>query len=386
MLGDGVFTVTLAIEALRVDHNASGLAYVLAARIVPTVMFVLFSGAVVDRVPRRLAMLASDAVRGAAVAAIAVLVASGTGSLGALVVMAVVFGVADAFYLPASTAITPELVPGELLTRASALNATSTHLALILVGPALGGVAVAALGTAWGFGIDAVSFALSAACLIAMSARPRPTPTKRSARSDIIAGLRYVGSQRWLWVTITGAGLANFVAMSPLAALVPLLVERSLHHGSLALWLVLATGGAGGLTASLVLGRLGAPRWRITFLWLGWGLAGLCVLGLGLSPDVWAAGAMAFVAYGLAACGSIVFNPLVQEQVPSHMLGRVASVNYLVSLALSPLGLVVAGIVAGAFGVRTTLMIGGAISALTIFIPLVPGVRDPDCQLTPTAR
>ena len=95
MLGDGVFTVTLAIEALRVDHNASGLAYVLAARIVPTVMFVLVSGEVVDRVPRRLAMLASDALRGAAVAAIAVLVASGAGSLGALVVMAVVFGVAD---------------------------------------------------------------------------------------------------------------------------------------------------------------------------------------------------------------------------------------------------------------------------------------------------
>ena len=380
MLGDGVFTVTLAIEALHIDHNASGLAYVLAARIVPTVVFVLFSGAVVDRVPRRLAMLASDAIRGTAVAAIAVLVASDAGSLGVLVVMAVVFGVADSFYLPAATAITPELVPAEMLTSASALNATSTHLALILIGPALGGVVVAALSAAWGFGIDAVSFALSAACLVAMSPRPRPTPTGRSARSNITAGLRYVGSQRWLWVTITGAGLANFVAMSPLAATVPLLVERSLHHGSLALGLVLTTGGAGGLTASLILGRLGVPRWRITFLWLGWGLAGLCVAGLGLAPDVWAAGVLAFAAYGLAACGSIVFNPLVQQQVPSDILGRVASVNYLVSLALSPLGLVVAGVLADTLGVRSTLMIGGAISALTIFIPLVPGVRDPDRQ------
>ena len=99
---------------------------------------------------------------------------------------------------------------------------------------------------------------------------------------------------------------------------------------------------------------------------------------------MWAAAALAFMAYALAACGSIVFNPLVQQQVPPDMLGRVASVNYLVSLALSPLGLVVAGAVADTVGVRTTLIIGGAISALTVFLPLVPGVRDPDRHETPT--
>jgi hypothetical protein len=378
MLGDGIFTVTLALETLRVDPHPIGLSYVLAARLLPAVVLVLIGGVIVDRLPRRLVLLVSDLARGAAVAAITVLVAIGPVDLAALIVMAFVFGMADALFYPASTAITPELIPGDLLVGASALSSTSSRLAQILIGPAVGGLIVGLIGPAWGFGLDAASFVVSAACLVAMAPRPKPAPSNESPWRDIVGGLAYCRSQRWLWVTIVGAALDNFVAFSPLGVLVPLLVQRSLHGGGVALGLVLAAGGLGGVSASLLLGHRGTPRRKVRHLWLGWGLSGVGVLGLGFVPDVWLAGGVAFVIYGLDTYGSVLWNPLIQQAVPPAMIGRVSAVDYFFSFALSPLGLVVAGATAQAIGVRSTLIVGGAITALTTLIPFLPGVRDPD--------
>jgi MFS family permease len=385
-LGDGVFTVTLAIEALRLDHRAIGLSYVLAARLLPAVLFTLASGVLVDRVSRRLAMLASDLARGGAVAIVTVLVATGEIHLTWLVLMAFVFGLGDAVFFPAAMAITPELVPSELLVGASALNGTSLQVAGVLIGPAIGGLLVGFLGTAWGFGIDALSFLLSAATISAMSARSRPMPSGHSPLEDLREGLRFCRSRRWLWVSMLGASLGNFVAFSPLGAMIPLLVKHVLHGGGVALGLVLAAGGLGGATATVIAGRRRPPRRRLVHLWVGWGLSGVGVLGLGFVPDLWLAGGVAFVTYGLDAYGSVMFNPLIQEGVPEALLGRVSSVDYLFGFALSPLGLVAAGAAADAIGVRPTLIVGGALTALTACIPFLPGVEDPTVELltTPT--
>jgi hypothetical protein len=376
-LGDGVFTVTLAIEALRLDHRAIGLSYVLAARLLPAVLLALAGGVLVDRVPRRLAMLASDVTRGAAVAVATVLVAIGEIHLIGLVLMAFVFGVGDAVFFPAAVAITPELVPAESLVGASALNGTSLQVAGVLIGPAVGGLLVGFLGNAWGFGVDAASFIVSAGAIYAMKAQPGPVPSGKSPLEDLREGLRFCASQRWLWVSTLGASLGNFVAFSPLGVTIPLLVKHVLHGGGIALGLVLAAGGLGGATATVIAGRREAPRRRLVHLWVGWGLSGVGVLGLGFVPDLWLAGGVAFVTYGLDAYGSVMFNPLLQEGVPAALLGRVSSVDYLFGFALSPLGLVAAGVAADAIGVRATLIVGGAITALTVLIPLLPGVEDP---------
>jgi DHA3 family tetracycline resistance protein-like MFS transporter len=316
-------------------------------------------------------------VRGLAVGAVAVLVATGGVSLAALVCMAAVFGLADAAFFPAATAITPELVPVDELVGASALNGTSVQLAGVLIGPALGGLLAGILGTAWGFGIDAASFGISAAAVYAIRSRSRPVPSGASPMADLREGVRFCFSRPWLRATTIGAGIGNLVAFSPLAATVPLLVTGVLHDGGVALGLVLATGGLGGLTATVLAGRRPPPRSLLVHLWLGWGLSGLAVVGLGLVPEVWLAGAVAFAVYGLDAYGSVMFAPLLQRGVAPALLGRVSSVDYLSSLALGPLGLVLAGVAADAIGVRPTLIVGGAITALTTFIPLLPGVEDP---------
>jgi hypothetical protein len=89
---------------------------------------------------------------------------------------------------------------------------------------------------------------------------------------------------------------------------------------------------------------------------------------------------VAFVAYSLDGYGTTMFNPLLQEGVPEALFGRVSSVDHVFCFALSPLGLIAAGAAAETIGVRPTLIIGGAIAALTTFIPLLPSVEDPTIQ------
>ena len=111
--------------------------------------------------------------------------------------MSVIFGAADALFYPAATAIVPEILPAELLVQGSALSATSHTVAQMLIGPALGGLVVAALGYEWAFAIDAASFALSAGCVLAMANHPRPEfvrslPSGRCARRPALRSITAV--------------------------------------------------------------------------------------------------------------------------------------------------------------------------------------------------
>lgn len=385
LVGDGIYTVALALETLRIDNHPFALSLVLAARLLPTVLLLVVGGVIVDRIPRRFAMLASDSSRGVAVAAIAVLVALGTLQIWELVVISVVFGAADALFYPAATAVTPEILPADLLVQGSALNHTSETVAQNLLGPALGGLVVAALGYEWGFVIDAASFAVSAGCVLAMSHRPRPEPSGHSALADARDGLRYVRSQRWLWVSLVGAGLANFIAFSPLAVLVPLLIRNVLHQGPVALGLVLATGGVGGALTAMLVARFGAPRLRITWMWIGWAASAAAMMVLALAPNAWVAAASMFFIIGGLMFGNVLWSPMMQELVPPELLGRASSVDWLMSLSLSPLGVIVGGAAAGVIGTRLTMLIGGGISACLIAILFVPGVRDPERHLSSRA-
>jgi MFS family permease len=382
LVGDGVYTVALALETLRIDNHPLALSLVLAARLLPTVLLLVAGGVIVDRIPRRLAMLASDSTRGVAVAVVAVLVTLGTLQIWELVVISAVFGAADALFYPAATAVTPEILPADLLLQGSALNHTSQTVSQMLIGPALGGLVVATLGYQWGFAIDAASFAVSAGCVIAMSSRPRPEPSGHSPLTDAREGLRYVRSQRWLWVSLLGAGLANFAAFSPLSVLVPLLVRDVLLQGPLALGLVLAAGGVGGGVAAILVARFGAPRLRITLMWAGWAISAASIVGLSFAPNVWFVGAFAFIITGTLMYGNVLWFPIMQEIVPPELLGRASSVDWLVSLSLSPLGVLVSGALAGVIGTRDTMLAGGCIALALCGFLFVPGVRDPERHLS----
>jgi len=246
VIGDGIYTIALALETLRISNHASTLSYVLAARTAPAVAALLFAGVLVDRLPRRLVVLGADLGRGLSVAAIAGLTAVHALTVPELIAISAAIGLGDAFFYPAYSAIVPEVLPAELLTQGNAFNSASQVLGGAFAGPAIAGVLIAAFGAAAAFGADAASFLVSAACLVAM--RPAPAPASTGARmlADARAGLRWVRRQPWLWYGLWAGGVLNFAAFSPATVLAPLLVRDILHEGAVVYGLVFAVAGVGG--------------------------------------------------------------------------------------------------------------------------------------------
>jgi len=378
-LGDGVFTIALAIVTLQIDPHPIALAYVFAARAVPAVCFALVGGVVVDRISRRVAMLASDAGRGIVVGIVGVLLAQGDLRLWELIVMSSLFGAADAFFGPASMAIVPELLDARLLAQGNALSQMSGQLAQGLIGPAFGGVIVAAIGTAWSFGIDAISFGVSAACLAMMRLRTPARGRRGTAVAEAKEGIDYVRSHRWLWTSLLGAALANFFGIAPLGVLLPVLVRTDLHGSPLALGLVFAAGGAAGVLASLIVAKLGSPRRMVTVMWTAYAGGGIGILLMAAAEQVWLVAVLSAIEVGLILYGDVLWVAMMQALVPREVLGRVSSLVYLFAFSLGPLGILAGGLAASAIGVRAALVLCGAVSALIcVVVLLVPGVRDPE--------
>jgi MFS family permease len=378
VVGDGIFSVALALETLRISNHASTLSYVLAARVAPNALLLLFAGALVDRLPRRLVVLGADLSRGLAIAALTGLVAAHALTVVELVVISIVVGVGDAFFYPAYMAIIPELLPSELLAQGNAFNSGSQTIGQAVAGPAIGGAVVAAFGASSAFAVDAASFLVSAGCLLAMRAVPRPASTGKSILADVHFGLRWTVRQRWLWYGILAASVANFAAFSPTGVLIPLIVRDGLHQGGRGVRAVFAVGGAGGAFAALAVGRFGTPVRRMTAIYLVWAIAAASLVGLGLAPDVFVVGAFGAIAFGGLVYGNLVWQTMSQQLIPGQMLGRVSSIDWLFSICLSPLGILVAGVLATTIGARDTMVAGALVSLAMAGVIFVPGVRDPD--------
>lgn len=378
-IGDGIFTIALAIVTLEVDHSPSGIALVFAARAIPSVILSLVGGVVVDRVSRRLVMMISDAARGVAVCVIGVLVARGALHLWELIVMSAVFGAADSFFYPATTTIMPELLTPELLVPGNALSQMSNQLTQGLLGPAIGGIVVAAIGTAWSFGLDAASFLVSAICLMLMRTKSTLARSAQSPLDDAREGFRYVWTRHWLLFSIVGAGLANFFGMAPLSVLLPVFVRQTLHATAFELGLVFAAGGASGVVASLIVARAGTPRRQFTVLWIAYAASGAAITALAFSPNVVITALIEACEVGLMLYGDVLWFAAMQRLVPHEVLGRVSALVFLFAFALGPLGIIFGGVAASWLGTRHAIFLCGLISGLICLgVLFVPGVRDPD--------
>jgi MFS family permease len=375
LLGDGVFLVAMAWQVYSLSDAPTALSLVGVAMAVPTLALLLFGGVVSDRVDRRRAMLAADLARGLAVGALAALSLSGALRLWHVVAIVAVYGAGTAFFNPAFDAVVPELLPPEALGAANALDQLVRPLAQRLAGPALGGALVAAAGAGAAFALDAASFAISAGALAFM--RPhRRAAARPGVRQELRAGLAYVAGRRWLWVTLAAAALAFLAFVGPSEVLLPYLVKDELHGSAAQLGLVLAAGGVGSAGSALLLARGGLPRHDITFMYLAWTLATLAVAGYGLSTAAWQLMLASLAFNGLETAGTIVWATAKQRHVPAALLGRVSSLDWLVSTGLLPLSYALTGPVSGAIGVRQTLIAAGVLGGLVTFAALyAPGVR-----------
>ncbi len=373
LIGDGIFLIAIAWESYSLWNAPAALSIVGIGMTIPTIAFLLIGGVVSDRRDRRIVMAWADGLRAVAVAVLAGLVLTGALRFWELVVLVAVYGVGTAFFTPAFDAILPELLPRSDLPAANALDQFVRPIAMRLVGPVAGGALVAAsAGVA--FAIDAASFA---ACLVAVLAMPRRADHRVDVQVSNVAalkeGLRFVRRRVWLWGTLLSAAIAYLVFLGPAEVLLPYLVKNELHASAGTLGLVLAAGGLGAVGGAVFMGHRGHPRRDVTVMYMTWTIATLVIAGYGIATAAWQLMLVCLVFNALEAAGTIVWATIKQHHVPVSMLGRVSSLDWLISIGLLPLSFALTAPVAAVFGVRATLVgaaaLGGAVTLSAFFLP-----------------
>jgi DHA3 family tetracycline resistance protein-like MFS transporter len=324
-------------------------------------------------------MVAADVLRGLAVGLMALLSLTGALELWHIAALAAAYGAGTAFFSPSFDALVPEVLPAGDLAQANALDQFVRPIALRLAGPALGGVLIDVFGAGTAFALDAASFAISAAALLAMApAVRRSVPAVRgSVTREMREGLRYVRGHVWLWATFASAAIAYLLFMGPAEVLLPYIVKNDLHGSAGDLGIVFAAGGIGSVGCAVVLGQRGLPRRDITFMYLTWTLATLAIAGYGLASAVWQLMLASLAFNALETAGTIVWATAKQRHVPAALLGRVSSLDWLISIGLLPLSFALTGPVSGAIGAQTTLIAAGVLGAVVTFAALLlPGMRE----------
>lgn len=383
LVGDGFFHVALAWQVYEISNLPTALSFVGVAATLPLVLFVLIGGAFSDRYDRRLLMVVSDIVRGVALAAMGLLSISGTIELWHLAVLMAFVGLGDAFFNPASTAIVPDVVPEDELAQANALTGALRQLMVRLVGPALAGVVIALVGPGPAFAVDAATFFVSAVAIAAIRTRPgihhELESGVRATVHQVREGLTFVRGQPWIWATLLSAMLSLLVFFGPVQVLVPFLVKNRLNLGPEALGSIFAAGGVGSIAMAFLIGHLGLPKKRVTVMYLAWtlGVAGLGAYGL--MTELWHGLLAGFVTGALFELGQVIWTTMLQQLVPRNLLGRVSSLDWMVSTGLVPISYALTGPVAEAFGPSQTMVVAALIGALLMGVLLfLPGVRDPE--------
>ena len=381
MIGDGTYVVAIAWLVYRDLHGSpADFAAVGIAWSLPQVLLVLAAGALSDRVDRRFLMIAGDLLRLVAITAIGVLALSDAATLPVVVALVAVYGAGMALFTPAFNSIVPNIVPADVLVEANSIAEVVRPLAMFAIGPILGGLLLT-LGTGWAFLFDGVTFAASAFFIGAMRVRTsRDRDASEPITRQIRDGLRYVRSQTWLVVALVFAAVSLFCVWGPYETLVPVVVTIQLRGSGFDLALVFAAGGLGSVLVGLVMAqRGGLPRKPITVMYLVWSLGMLMTAGFGLVTAVWQAMIVSFVAESSIAVLLVVWYTVLQRIVPDEFLGRVMSLDWMITIAGLPLSFAVVGPLAQWLGVDRTLIIAGVLGGVvTITGMFYPGARAPE--------
>ena len=399
LLGDSIFSIALAWSVVELTGSSTAMSLVVVAQLIPTIIFVLLGGVVADRLPRRQILLFSDVFRGT----IVLLVAVGSWlhllQFWQIVLLALLFGVADSFFTPAYRSFMPQIVEKSEFSSANALTALSRQMSQ-LVGPTLGALCLSLVGSSLAFGLDSLSFFISASFLFLLRTSLRmlhnrvdakrdsvdtaqvsssvTTKRKKNVFGSIKEGFSYVKSSPWIWVTILLASVANIGYAGPMTIVLPKMVRDVYHAGPWLLGILSTLTALGAIAGTLVVGQIKPVRHRGAIAYAAMILSSLALIAFGLPFPALAR--LLIACSASIVCGfslstfQIIWITLLQELVPAETLGRVSSLDTLGSYSLLPVGLVSMGLLADHVGASWVFIGGGA----TIFCIASIGLCLPD--------
>jgi MFS family permease len=368
--GDGAFVAALPLLAVTITRDPRLVAVVTAATFLPWLLLSLPAGAVVDRYDRAALMWRAQAVQAAVVAVVGILIVAHRADIEVLAVGGLLLGSAEVIFSNAAQSILPALVPPDLLPKANGSQQVSLTVGESFLGPPVGSLLFAA-AAALPFGLDAVSFAGSAALLAGL---PRTNGTREDTkrptiRAQIAEGLRWLAGHRLLRLVAVLLGIYNFANQMGQAILV-LLATQVLHVSTRGYGLLLAASAVGSVVGGLVNPVLTRKLGLLPSLILPAVATGAAFVGLGLAPDPAVAAALLAVQGFSVTMWNVVTVSLRQRIVPGHLLGRVNSVYRMLGWGLMPVGALTGGFVAHAAGLRAPYVVAGLLCLLSVLAAL----------------
>jgi MFS family permease len=378
LIGDRVMLVALPFAVLEAGGSVESVGLVVAAELVPFLLFALVGGVLADRSDRRRVLIVSDAARLAVQAVGGALLLADAATPAMLGALAALYGTADAFFQPAFTGLLPQTVshPGQLQP-ANALRGLSFSVSSV-AGPTLAGVLIAGIGAGAAMLFDAGSFAVSVLCLlrlrpvVAADAAEAPPPAFLVAMRE---GWREVRRRSWIVAGLGAMCAYHGIVLPAVYVLGPVTVSDRL--GGPGAWAALVVS----FGVGCIVGDLALLRWRPANALR---VAGIALIAASCQAAVYGSGlglAGTCVLQALAGVGVTMFFTLwevsLQEHVPGEALSRVSSFDYLSATALMPVGTALAGPVAAALGTQATLLGMSAVGvACALGFLAVPRVRD----------
>ncbi|OAE00531.1 MFS transporter [Arthrobacter sp. OY3WO11] len=411
IFGSGMWAVAMVYQVIHLGGGPLELSLVAAAGSVGLVAFVLAGGIAADRIPQRRLIIAVEGANLAVIAAVSGLAMTGLLQLWHVAAGSFVLGVGAAFFFPAYSAILPRILPAQDLLAANGMEGSMRPVLQQAAGPAVAGMVVAALSPSHAVTAVAVCHLLAFIVLNFLGQHALAAPVngtedgslaagaergKSSFRQDLREGVIYTLRTPWLLWTLVWACISVLFLIGPIEVLLPFVVRDQLAGDSRMFGFLLAVMGVGAALGSLLTASFRLPRRYLTVMMVSWGAGSLPLAAVGVMDSFWAIAAALFIFGATGSVGMVIWGTLLQRRVPPHLLGRVSSLDFFVSLALMPVSMALAGPAAEVLPLWLIFLVAGGVCPVMAVIAMAvarmpadelahPLDREPELERTTTA-
>ncbi|SDN99651.1 MFS transporter [Geodermatophilus sp. DSM 45219] len=378
LLANGSWAIAVVWQVVALGGGPAEVSLVSGLTAGGTLAVALLGGVLADRVPQRHILLVVALLQAVPVAGVAVLSLSDGLPLSVLAGVGLLGGVGMGLYYPAYSALVPALLPEDELLAANGLEGMMRPLLHQVAGPVAAGLLVEAASPGVALLVTAAAAAGAALCVAAVPVtrvrrEPAAVPTHplRAMAADLREGFAYMVRTPWLLATLLFASLMLLVMLGPFEVLAPFAIRDRAGGGPADHALVLTAFGVGGALGSLLISSRPLPRRYLTVMNLLWGLGCLPLAVFGLTSQLWVMVAACLLTGATFQAGMVIWGTLLQRRVPPALLGRVSSLDFLVSGAFLPLSVALAGPVSEWIGLTATFLVAGLVPVVLAVVTIV---------------
>ncbi len=361
--------VGVSFAVLNGTGSTADLSYVLAAQIAPALVFTLIGGVIADRVAPQLVIVAANIMIAVGEGTFGVLVLTGHPALWQMILLELVTGTGMALFYPASQALVPRIVPGELLLQASALSRLAMNAAM-MGGAAIAGECVAAFGPGWALAACGFGMLGTIPLLLSIRVRAHHREHHSGMLRDLRDGWSEFRSHTWLWVIVAQFAVVMMAWYGSFQVLGPVVAKA--HLGGPAAWGLITAAESVGLIVGGVASLRFTPRRPMLFVVLIGGAIALPPLSLAM---LWPLPVVCLSSFSLGVALELMmvqWTVALARKIPPGKLARVSAYDALGSVMAMPIGALVAGPIAAVAGVQATQYGAAALILVASALALIP--------------